>query len=750
MKNILECIKNETLHLSDNVAINQSLTEDLIMEAKASLLIHANLNSSSWNYFYNGTIYSKLTVNEMGIPQPCYNDKTYKLNEPITLRHKDRYEEVDIEYTHFYCCYNASKTGYIRNQFYLDKGYGWHSAISPTNVEIISGRFPDTAFELFKNISKGNTPDAVCRYFGEVGKPWTKFVSLRGKYKQHLYYEKINLISQWFLTLTNIPGNLPTILANQNLTTLIPSGIHQGDLITGYCNFYNEYDECTLCVAVIYDFFRKTKYYLPITPWVEKNTSTTWFCTLPVNADKQPLLNLNRICSDSVHSALLTLDLQLATKNTICQGWSWTSVFDVKNFDNNDWEPLKSLEQICILIHPHHGMTFEESVLKYHKFAVYLEEKEGFDNLKFILMDMHYTDAKDINSFNDLMTYQSQVNDDSVADLTRDEFEELYNKAQERLGIKSIWSNDTQVVDNNSHAPASVVSNKMDYVIFPCIAKGESTILMAPKSTGKSNLAFSLATLAIDNSKRSNKMFMEQGFGSPKKSFKVLYLDCENSEITINKKIKSFVEPLLVKDKVKHDQCLKNFIIKSLRENRIDYTLPENHDKIINLIHDALNEGNVGQAVDLVVIDPVTKFIGTESNQSANNLSKLLEKLRSMNVATLLVAHTASDGSVVGFKSKQYDSYWVLKAEKLGTGNMEIPVQISHVYQRDDLPNELLQPFKINFKDKRWNIVEPQLTLGHTWKLIKEYFKGEHKVDELANILGVSRSNFMDTVSDKK
>ncbi|UDQ98881.1 AAA family ATPase [Lentisphaerota bacterium WC36G] len=716
MKKIINYIDKTMLNLSDNLIINQKATEEWIMKAKASLTIIAKINSNSWKFFCDPFDYR--FSNPVKVLDAYGNEvmiTNFEINKPFGhFTNRDNF-------------FGISSTDLL----------GQHSAINPKGLKIIEGEFPNFVSDLFQGISKGKTPASICRFFKEKSTPWSKFSNLGGKHSQHLYYDKVNLDSN-SNALYTIPGNLDEIIEVNEL----PQGACIGEKVTEFCNFYDEYGEIIMCVKVSYDFYRKTKSYIPITLWNQANSKIPWLCTLPLNADKQPLFNLHLISNDETDSALVTLDLQLAANNSTPRGWALTSILDVENFENTDWEPLKSLDQVCILIHPHHGMNFEESVVKYHKLAKYLEQEEGFDNLKFLLMDMNYTDAKYINSFSDLMNYQTTIKNESVRDLSKEEFEDLKNAALDRLNIQDIWNqNDTKTTESCTNI-VQQQTNKMEHILFPCIAKGESSIIMAQKSTGKSNIAFTIAALALNDSPSNVNALEIQGIGSPKKSFKVLYLDCENSQNSINKKIDNFVLPFLPTDKSKQQECLDNLIVESLREDRIDYSHPDNHHKVIDLIKQAKGKGNQGQNIDLVIIDPISKFIGAESNQTSDNLSKLLEKLRSLNVATLIVAHTASDGSLVGFKSKLYDAYWVLKAEKTAKGNMSVPMVISHEFQRDDFPNELLQPFKLKFEDKKWNVINETLTLKKTFTLLKNHFKSEYSAKELARCLGISKSSF--------
>ena len=155
--------------------------------------------------------------------------------------------------------------------------------------------------------------------------------------------------------------------------------------------------------------------------------------------------------------------------------------------------------QPYLLVTNHSGKTFEEACWEAGKLADYLK---GLSiDLKFIRMPVWYRSLPVLHNIGELISaYKAappQPYKEDIRILTPEEFETIRETAEQRIGIPpEAWWKTVQEQKTSTSIPSEEkpsASDRFDYILWPLLIRGTSTMLYARKSLGKSALSHSIA-----------------------------------------------------------------------------------------------------------------------------------------------------------------------------------------------------------------------------------------------------------------
>ena len=190
-----------------------------------------------------------------------------------------------------------------------------------------------------------------------------------------------------------------------------------------------------------------------------------------------------------------------------------------------------------------------------------------------------------------------------------------------------------------------------------------------------------------------------------------------------------------------------------------DYSARENWQDIIAMLKEAEKEGIPGQPVDLLVIDTVSKFIHNAYTPRMD-LSNLINKVRGMNIAVLLIHHEGSNKEVRGWKSVTDDMYFLVrlfreqneeKDEKTSEKDaynpktLKEPLTLAFAKARSGIEAE--PPFVIYFDKKCQvhvdeNINREEYKNNEFKRIVDNYSQRRLKHDDIYPILGISHGTY--------
>ena len=195
--------------------------------------------------------------------------------------------------------------------------------------------------------------------------------------------------------------------------------------------------------------------------------------------------------------------------------------------------------------------------------------------------------------------------------------------------------------------------------------------------------------------------------------------------------------------KGKKQECRSNLIMKDCSLFNIDFSALENHQQLLDMIEDAKqNKGTPGKAVDLLVIDTYTAFVRNEGPQTPANFKALINKLRDMHIAILIVHHANSENEVRGFQSKMDSFHMTLNLscdEKEPEGDVTEQSRIlKYEEPRKAMGGAQRKPFKIKFdsKKRQWYVVGNH----ELFQIVKDYKKCEFDRDTICQMVGLQKT----------
>ena len=514
-------------------------------------------------------------------------------------------------------------------------------------------------------------------------------------------------------------------------------------------------------VVKVYAPETQSKILLPMTTWIRNNSAKSQIFCVPYPADKTPLYNLDKLPAPECETVILCDSIELAEANQN-KNDSNTVVFtsficSPGRYDQVDWSPLLDKE-LFILVSNHSGISFEAAALKTQELTEYFDENTDLE-YKLLVLEVIYGKhrTRGFDNVEDILkVYQEnppQVNPSELLILEyEDEIDEFFQSAEKELNrlpdkwwLKSdVPPEEKRIAEEKNSKPTPI-----DYIMHPLLIRGNATLLYAKKSVGKSSLAYSIAARVAAAGFSDNPVPLLKGkwWNVPKQVHKVLYLDFENMGAMESKK-QTFQSGYI--PEARADECRANLIMKDVADCAIDFSLPENHQKILDMIEDAKkNEGIPGKAVDLLVIDTYTGLVRTETPATPANFKDLIDKIRRMGIAVLITHHANSDNEIRGLQSKLDKialTINISRNEAKDDGNLdEQPCFVKYELPRYPMRSELKKPFEIIFdsEHKQWKLTDKDHNEDSEFYLIVEgYKKHGFDRDAICQMLGLKKTSY--------
>ena len=760
----------------DNIPEDQNKRDEICMEARAALLLEANMNSEMMPAFLRGKKGDK------------YSHKNqYKLARPMTIQIEvyDRYSPTgkslktqilrDFEYgsvNDIGTFWGLPQEKKDDNTYYLVRDQ--FDNPDEILVDTVQGKTAQTEFckkypsfySICEEITPYGTPEEICRFWGCSAEPFGK-LKVRNMRPDYIWR-----------TASGIPApeqeacpdpkyvqdqrNFPHLIPCQSplLTDLFLNDNYQDDWYCQVFSFRNEYGEKIMKLVKVYDVDAQNKYLLPVTTWIRNNSISSQIFCVPYPSDKTPLFNLNWLLKPECKTVILCDSVELADTNEYNNSSheiKFTSfICSPGKYDQVDWSPLRDKE-IVILVSNHSGMDLASAALKARELREYLREELDFEpSLVVVPVDYGKNQPFVFHSVLDIVYRFKKipsVKREKIMILeTESEIEEFFRKAEDELNkLPNEWwlkdevpSEVKRIVEEQNSRPQPI-----DYIMRPLLVRGEATMLYAQKSAGKSSLAYSIAARVVSQgfSAKPVALLKEKWWTVPKGCCKVLYLDFENKG-EMDKKKKKFQDGYFPAGKEK--ECRANLIMEDCSSCGIDFSAQENHQKLLNMLEDAKNKGTKGKSVDLLVIDTYTSFVRTETPATPANFKDLINKIRDMGIAILIVHHANSANEARGFASKLDPFYLTLNLScdpESPDGDLdEQPRIITYENPRDAMSAKLRAPFKVLFDNetKHWKGVDLRNENAELKLIVDGYKKQGFDRNAICQMLGLEKSALSD------
>lgn len=703
----------------DNIPEDTAWRDAICMEARASLLIEANCTSERFPAFMqcgrhteHGWVYKFAepfrikTYDEICSLQWCF--KAFQIsNSEIRLKnsHTENFDRWTLNIGNAVSETDLIDIGRLQLRHCIDDNF-WEFEIIPKNsnynyldfiehFEIAQKEFNYTyrsRFLLCQMISPYNTPEKVCRF-------WENSTDVFDQLKMHGIH-----LSRFYLSQeSNLEAYLDVIRETLNngaqysqenllqydikrmvpcaiLDEIIPKSYHYYK--EWYCSvfpFKDEHGDTPMQLLKLYDWEKDRKVLIPVTVWSYPNSSHDKIFCVPLPVKKQPLYNLDLLSKTDVETIILTDSVELADSNqrNAPDGVVFTSfICSQERYEQVDWSPLEDKE-IYYLISNHSKVSLEEAVIKAEQLNTFFTKQNLNIQLKFIVLSVNYPQSS-YRCFWNVDEFISYYNDNSpkaetdlLMILDTDDFKELYDRANIKIASRDSkwWLPDTCIEQQVSTEKETDKRRRPPYLLRPFLLRGEVSMLYASKSTGKSALALSMAAAVVSG----ETLFDEKWWVVPKIKDdpfyktaypyrKVLYLDFENGAGEIRERKIDFARCYWPSPKNGEEwqKCNGNLIVEDMTKAVKDYSRLENWEDINILLEKAKAKGISGQPVDLLVIDTVSKFIRNNYTPDMK-LSELINYLRGLNIAVLLIHHEGSNNEVRGWKSVTDDMYFLVR-----------------------------------------------------------------------------------------
>lgn len=647
-------------------------------------------------------------------------------------------------------------------------------------------------FQLCRMISPYNTPGKVCHFWEKSTEIFDQFkthgirlsqfhLSQEGSFDNYLngirkMLEGKNQYSQEQLIQYDIEQMVPCSILNETVPT------HYHYYKGWYCSvfpFKDNYGDTKMQLLKLYDWEKDRKVLIPVTVWSYPNSSQDKIFCVPLPVEKQPLYHLDLLFKPETETIILTDSVEISDSNqrNAPDGVVFTSfICSPERYDQVDWSPLEDKE-IYYLISNHSKVSLEEAVIKAEQLNTFFAKQNLNIQLKFIVLSVNYPQSS-YRCFSNVDEFISYYNDNlpkAEIDLlmipNTDDFKELYDRANKKIASRNSkwWLPDTPIEQQVSTEKETDKRKRPPYLLRPFLLRGEVSMLYASKSTGKSALALSMAAAVVSGA----TLFDEKWWVVPKIKGgpfckevypyrKVLYLDFENGAGEIRERKIDFARCYWPSPKNGEEwqKCNGNLIVEDMTKAVKDYSRLENWEDINILLEKAKEKGISGQPVDLLVIDTVSKFIRNNYTPDMK-LSELINYLRGLNIAVLLIHHEGSNKEVRGWKSVTDDMYFLVRlfreqlrdeeekkvSEKdaYAPKTLKEPLTLAFAKARSGI--EVEHSFDISF-DKVWKVhadvnIDLKEYKNKEFERIVKHYSEQRLIDnDIFPILGISHGTF--------
>jgi len=665
-------------------------------------------------------------------------------------------KEVDFEYKYFYIKEKQlvleNPTHYFLPTWrYLNKHH--YENMKKKAYESAMVNFANiSTYDLFAKYSSFDTPEKTIRFWGE--KLLLKGYCLDKTVPKIEHLGSVRTVDDFLTYFFLFSRNIDYIIDNEF-----------GDWHKIIYTFKNEDGEPVQYVIKQLWHDKAEKSLITCSAWLQTKTAQSKILPIPMPG-LQILYNLDLISNTDKAVIVLTDSLELAESNqrNAPDNVVWTSwVGDEDKFDGVDWTALKSADTIYYLITNHSGVSLAEAYVKAERLAEYLAKEHDLQ-LEFTQLQVDYQKApvEGFDTFEEMLAYRNDSQpciepDSLIFHEDKNSFEEMCIKAKEFLKAKpDFW--DSKDIQEETEDKESTVKNGLkaiNYLSRPGIVRGDASMLLAPPKHCKTVLNFSLCASIISR----KKLFSNKWWTVPTSDYKwnkVLYLDFEMGEERFENCKPKFIYPYFPSDSQQKQECEDNFIHKDLKGDSTDYSDPKNEQKILDKIEDAKNRGIKGQPIDLLVIDTYTKFVKCENLSTWSKIETLINKIISQGIAVLIVHHSDDTGKSKGYseklKSLAGQIIITMDEKDIKKKNAEDFRNIYIHENRDSHVGVDNEPFKINYKNGKWNAYKTEknekgeyLNVDSTqeFKEITDAYKVlGHPRDEVLKMLDIGKSQY--------
>lgn len=581
-------------------------------------------------------------------------------------------------------------------------------------------------FDICKEVSPYNTPERVCRFFGVEYTPYGALKPTSQKLRFDQFHCHKNTESP---DIERLREQDPNRAEEELIESLLDSWVNKNERhvdLSGYIGkryigygaqlypFKNEYGDVVQTVIKLVNWQNASKRLIPCASWAyDYHVQNMFFC-VPYPQKKQILYNLDLLKTVDTPTVILTDSIEIAELNQTkpdSRRIVWTSWLcdDTAHdaYDHVDWSPLEKAGQVFLLITNHSGVSLAEAYPKTKTLADYLQKNEEIEKLKYIQVDIDFGGlvkrgyANMASYVNARLDSRPVIAPKGLFSLEGDEFERIHELAVDEVRVKKpkFYEKTRNTESDNADRATSGDNDQKslpDYLLRPVIARRKITMLHAISGQGKTMFASSLcAAIVTRKAPIESKWWTcpKDGETMPRK---VLYFDFEMGNEDYLARIKTSVTPYIPKKDMR-----ENFIIQDMLDDSTDYLVEANHQKILNLIKAAKEQGTPGQPVDLVVFDSYTKLVGGDHETSWAKILRLMKKITETNAGILLIHHSLeTSGKSTGSDKKKHDFFVQLKLNRAAgaEGNLNDPMLVEGEKWRGNPSGADKKPFHVRLK----------------------------------------------------
>ena len=791
----------------DNIPEDTAWRNSISMEARASMLID-NASLEDLSSLFNVCINENVLTLKLPAPLSVQVTAPTTFPAPTTVG----YTYVDVCYSWNFSSYCITRTETTTDYFQISgrwhikdslferskceslltlnlhnakPSFYWNDSGAVNILHNCSGKLQKelkkhftehSTFQLAEPLTSHNTPGKICRFFRKEALPLSP-ISLSHHFSQ--LEEGVSTIPfepviSGQSEAESVHDSLKSMFsAKRLLDSLLEYRPKAYDRSQQFLFPFKDKDNYTvMTVLKCYDDTFQQKSFLPVTRWQVKQTLQQYCMAVP-GEKKLSLFNLQELAAYPDAPVILTDSLEIAALNQAKiepEKLIFTSfICDDGHYDQVDWKPLKG-RLPYLLVTNHSGRTFEETCLKAGKLADYLKESQAIE-LQFVRVPVWYRPLPVLHSIQELISaYKAappQPYKEDIRILTPEEFETIRGMAEQRIGIppEAWWKTERERIAISPQTSTDILEvanmNRLDYILWPFLVRGKSTLLYASKGIGKSALAHSIA--ACLSSQQKKRLFIENSWGASKgnfDSYKVLYLDFENQPNEHLDLLKRMCRKYWHTEKSETEKDAKNFLWKNMPEiglSGINFTLPENHQKLLDLLDKAQNEGESNHPVDVLIIDTYHEFTSLSDEVNTHRgLRELLRILNERNLATLILNHAkASDSQKMsGYNIIKESFAYVMKLRREGEQSRPLsePITVSFDAVRTGWLGREQTEFKIYQPESpgRWHLYSPERSATEERNRIRDYYINVEKFgkEETAKLLGTSPASLYRDVKD--
>ena len=447
----------------DNIPEDQEKRDEICVEAKAALLLEANIKSEMMPAFLRREKFEpQKHSNRYELPYPVTFEtqlplttkdfNVVKVETPrlITLQHFDFLDKNDkmgklwgpaqktVGNTIFYNVY------YKCDKNIVDDMISDKSLEGPKFESKFYQKYP-SFYSICKDLTPYKTPAEICRFWGCSAEPFAK-IKVRNMRPDYIWgnimLDKNPGQENW--TFSCLMQNVFSYLIPCQ-SPLLPDFRLTNHYDDWYCQvfpFRNEYGEEIMKLIKVYDRNIQNKYLLPVTTWIRNNSPFNQLFCVPYPSNKTPLYNLDSLLAPACETVILCDSVELADANEHENGFGdnvFTSfICSPGKYDQVDWSPLRD-KDIVILVSNHSGMDLASAALKAKELREYLREQQDFEPALAVMpVDYGKNRALAFNNVDDIINRfkrtPPKVNPDDLRIIeTKTEMEDFFRNAEEEV-----------------------------------------------------------------------------------------------------------------------------------------------------------------------------------------------------------------------------------------------------------------------------------------------------------------------------